>query len=325
MAKSKTGINEQSIIKAAAARAANLASGVGIGDDCACLPWNDRDYQLVSTDSLVQDVHFTKEVAPRELGHKSLAVNLSDIAAMGGTPQYALLNLSLPLHLTATWIKQFFLGFSALAEEHEVVLIGGDTTRSPNLISISVTIMGVVAKDKVKLRSAAQVGDVIAVTGNLGDARAGLECILQDEENDKLIEAHYLPIPQIAAGKILAEAKAVHAMMDLSDGLATDLPKMAAASNVGAHIELATLPTSTALAAWALRRRVDAKDLAAAGGEDYQLLVTMAADEFPGMAERLRNQGIKLTSIGEVVAGNDVLFQREGKPVTIRTELFSQF
>lgn len=325
MTKPKPGISEQIIIEAASSTAADLDGGVGIGDDCACLPWNDHHYQLASTDSLIQEVHFTKNTAPRELGHKSLAANLSDIAAMGGTPQYVLLNLSLPRHITTTWVKQFFLGFSSLAAEHNVILIGGDTTRSPDIVSITVTILGVIAKEKVKLRSAAQIGDVIAVTGDLGDARAGLECILQNEENAELVGRHYLPVPQIAAGKLLAESKAVHAMMDLSDGLANDLPRIASASRVGVNIDLATLPTSAALASWALQHRIDAKDLAAAGGEDYQLLVTLAANEFAVVAERLRKHDIKLTAIGEVVAGNEVVFKREGKVVDIKAESFSQF
>ena len=148
---------------------------------------------------------------------------------------------------------------------------------------------------------------------------------MRDEEADILVEAQTMPVPQVEAGKLLGTSAGVHAMMDLSDGLANDLAKMTQASGVGAAIDMRLIPTSPALAAWALQRKIDAKDFAVAGGEDYQLLCAIDPHAFAGVAAALSEKGVKLTAIGEVTEGSGVVYERDGSPVTIQAPLFSHF
>ena len=251
----------------------------GIGDDCAVLPQNTGRNTLVSTDMLVEGTHFLRnDIPPYDLGWKSAAVNLSDVAAMGGKPTGTFLSLALPADLDTDWIDAFMHGYADLSERFGTPLLGGDTTASPDRICINVTVLGECPYARARLRNAAQKGDVICVTGPLGDSAAGLKAILEGVERDleiqRLIDRHYRPIPRVREGEVLRLNLGVHAMMDISDGLASDLNHILNASEVGAQINVADIPMSIALKHCCQRFGWDPLELAVSGGEDYELLFT---------------------------------------------------
>ncbi len=316
-------LGEAAIIEALASLGcAEPPAGVtGMGDDCAVIPAGDRS-TLITADLLVEGVHFRREwTSARDLGHKALAVNLSDVAAMGGSPQSAFLSLALPADLETAWLEAFSSGLDALACATGTVLLGGDTTRSPGPVVINIALLGHAPSERIKYRHTAEPGDLICVTGTLGDAAAALRLLEQgltsepsgDEAN--LLTALHRPIPNLERGSLLAALDGVHAMMDLSDGLATDLSRMLAASACGARIELEDLPLSAALLRVSEAHGWDACELAAAGGEDYCLLFTTDRD-----AELM-----EAAVIGEVVEGKGVSWLRGGAPVELPGHGFSHF
>ena len=251
----------------------------GIGDDCAVIPQQDGRDTLVSTDMLVEGTHFLRaDIPPYRLGWKSAAVNLSDIAAMGGTPTATFLSVALPADLETDWIEEFLRGYGALSGRFGVALLGGDTTASPDRICINVTVLGECPAGTAHLRSAAREGDLVCVTGCLGDSAAGLKAILEgvarDADVQALIDRHYLPLPRVAEGLRLAATPGIHAMMDISDGIGSDLVHILEASGAGAKIDLSSLPLSPALQRVCTRHGWDAAALATGGGEDYELLFT---------------------------------------------------
>ena len=251
----------------------------GIGDDCAVLPQRDGRDTLVSTDMLVEGTHFLRDdIPPFRLGWKSAAVNLSDIAAMGGTPVATFLSLALPGGLDSAWTDEFLRGYADLCGRFRTPLLGGDTTASPDRICINVTVLGECPAGAAKRRGDARTGDLVCVTGPLGDSAGGLKAILEGVERDAevqtLIDRHYLPLPRVAEGLALAAVPGVHAMMDLSDGLGSDLGHILRASGVGARIDRQALPLSPVLRRVCARLGWDAGALAVSGGEDYELLFT---------------------------------------------------
>jgi thiamine-monophosphate kinase len=228
------------------------AGVVGIGDDCAVIPQNEQTSLLVTTDALVENIHFLRSaIRPEDLGYKALAVNLSDIAAMGGTPSHIFLSLAIPKECEVEWLDQFFEGFYGLAQSESVTVLGGDTTQSPGPFVINVTLLGTARTEFVKFRSTAQVGDWVCVTGYLGDSSGGLRSLLEDRPADedirRLREAHHRPRPHLAEGKWLASQSGVHAMMDISDGIDSDLRRIMEQSNQGVRIDLEKLPRSPSL------------------------------------------------------------------------------
>ncbi len=270
-------LGEFGLIERIRARFPAPQRAVGIGDDCAVLPQRDGQESLVSTDMLIEGTHFLRDdITPYQLGWKSAAVNLSDIAAMGGNPTGTLLSLALPADLTVEWIDAFLDGYAAVSAG--VPLLGGDTTASPDRICINVTVLGESPSGRGRLRSNAMEGDLICVTGPLGDSAAGLKAILDGVERDAdvqaLIDRHYLPIPRIKEGLELAANHQVHAMMDISDGIGSDLQHILDASGVGAEIKVDDIPLSLALKRVCKRFGWDPLALAISGGEDYELLFT---------------------------------------------------
>ena len=251
----------------------------GIGDDCAVIPQRSGRDTLVSTDMLIEGTHFLRaDIPPYALGWKSAAVNISDIAAMGGSPTATFLSVALPAGLEAGWMEAFLRGYAELSERFGAALLGGDTTASPDRICINVAVLGECPSGSARLRSAAREGDLVCVTGCLGDSAAGLKAILEGVERDAdvqaLIDRHYLPLPRVAEGLRLAATPGVHAMMDISDGIGSDLQHILEASGVGAEIDLPSLPLSPVLQRVCARLGWDAAALAAGGGEDYELLFT---------------------------------------------------
>lgn len=297
----------------------------GIGDDCAVLPQHSGLRTLVSTDMLVEGTHFLLEdITPYRLGWKSAAVNISDIAAMGGKPVATFLSLALPSKgdscVDAEWMDEFIRGYKAVSDIFGVALLGGDTTSSGMGLCINVTVLGEAAPDRIKTRDAARVGDLVCVTGPLGDSGAGLGIVLArtahngtadasvtpvayDSGLETLVTRHYEPMPCVREGLVLGACPAVHAMMDISDGIASDLRHILKASGVGAEIDTAALPLSAELQEYCERNALDATEFALASGEDYQLLFTMDPSAHEDESQR---PSIPYTVIGRITAGDSI-------------------
>ncbi|BDU15528.1 thiamine-phosphate kinase [Lysobacter auxotrophicus] len=273
---------------------------LGIGDDAALLQVPAGRWLVVAADTLNAGVHFPEDTAPADVGWKSLAVNLSDLAAMGAEPAWCTLSLSLPGG-DAHWVDGFLDGFLELAHAHRVALVGGDTTRGP--LSISVTVHGFVAPNRALRREAACVGDDVWVSGTLGDAAGALAQWRAGSLRDAFLRARLdRPTPRLALGAALADV--ANACIDVSDGLLADLAHVARASGVGARVELDRLPASDALRA----AFDDATRHAwqATGGDDYELCFTAASQMREEIERIARETGTPVARIGRIEAGEGV-------------------
>ena len=283
----------------------------GIGDDAAVLDIGDK-YLLITTDTLIEGIHFDwRWFDPFQLGYKSLAVNLSDIAAMGGKASYFLISIGLPKKFLKESLRKLSEGIKTLAKKYSLSLIGGDTVESPKTI-INITVIGQVEKDKILLRSGAKVGDAIFVSGHLGDAAAGLALLKkglasQNPLFSQLALAHLLSEPELALGQCLANTKKVHAAIDISDGIAKDLRLLCEASGVGAKIHHDLLPISDACYEAANLLNEDPINWAVGGGEDYCLLFTAPKDQAEDIEKTVSTTlNRKLYIIGEIIEKGDI-------------------
>jgi thiamine-monophosphate kinase len=288
---------------------------IGIGDDAAA--WKgDASIQLATVDSFIQDVHFPSGIASwQELGWKALAVNLSDIAAMGGMPRYALVSLALPEDSEVDDVTALYTGMLELAQQYGVAIIGGDTSRAP-LVIITITVLGNSQKKQILTRSTAEPGELVAVTGYLGAAAAGLEMLGKGRQLDikaatRLRNAFLHPSPRIAEGQLLIE-QGVKTAIDISDGLIADLNQICKASQVGARIEVDRVPVEPMVKA---RFGEKSLELALSGGEDYELLFTAGAE----VIDRVKRAATcPITVVGEIVAGKGVtVIDRRGNPIDV--------
>ena len=289
---------------------------LGVGDDGAILrPPPDHDLVAVS-DTLVEDVHFPRGAAPRSIGHRALAVNLSDIAAMGATPAWSLLSLTLPA-AEDDWLAEFATGYASLARAHDVALVGGDTTRGPLVVGVQV--LGFLPRGRGLRRAGARPGDRIFVSGTPGDAAAGLELLqarlsasAAPEQAAELRERFEFPVPRVALGRALLMIAS--ACIDISDGLQGDLAKLATASGCAAHLELERLPISAALAA--IHDAEAATRSALTGGDDYELLFTVPPAHWPAIEALRGTVGMpRIAEIGVLREGEGVVLTRDGCPV----------
>lgn len=278
-----------------------------IGDDAAAFVSPAGELTLVTTDLLVERVHFLRDAAGGfALGVKALAVNLSDIAAMGGTAQAAFVSIGVPRDCPLDYLEELYRGMRHLAAEHGVNILGGDTTASKTDLVINVAVTGSVREEEMLRRDGARPGDVICCTGNLGDSRAGLHLILENIPADTpelaaLVKAHLLPRPHLAEGRWLAACGAATAAIDVSDGLAADLGHILETSGAGAVIDAGALPLSENLHDFCRRFGKDPVDMALSGGEDYVLLATLCAERAREAADRFRQAfGRPLHVIGEI-------------------------
>ena len=258
----------------------NVPTGItGIGDDCAVLPQKDSFSTLVSTDMLVEGTHFLPDADPYDLGWKSAAVNLSDIAAMGGKPEGTLLAFALTDRVDVGFVDQFIKGYTELSVLFDAPLLGGDTTFSTTGISICVTVLGSCPSGREMKRDGAKPGDMVCVTGTLGDSAAGLRILLgggaSDDMENQLVLRHLRPVPRVKEGLALASSGALRSMMDISDGIGSDLRHILEASGVGAEIDCSAIPLSAELKNYCSRNGLDPLELAIGGGEDYELLFTV--------------------------------------------------
>ena len=293
----------------------------GIGDDCAVLPVGGGESLVFTTDLLCEGVHFLRHATTaRELGGKALAVNLSDVASMGATPVATLLSLSLPPDATGPWAEEFAAGYCDASARWGTALVGGDTTASASGITVSVTAIGRAADAHIKRRSAACAGDVILTAGRLGASAAGLRDLLAGRLDTPLAAIHRNPVPQTAEGAWLGTRPEVHAMVDLSDGLASDIRRIMEQSHTGAEIDLERIPTD------------DGADLRTAlcGGEDYKLLLTAAPHGAETLcADFLAHFGTPLYPVGRITPSQEgqsgPVWLLRGERQRLRFEGFEHF
>lgn len=287
----------------------SMAAGVeGIGDDCAVIPRSETTSYVVTTDMLVEGKHFLKDkITPHDLGYKSLAVNISDVASMGAKPCFVFLSLAIPPTTSMSWCEDFIEGFHKLSKEYNVFLLGGDTTSADEgHITISVTAVGEVKNSNIKRRSAAQMGDIIAVNTTLGDSALALKLMLLGiEVPADLLARHNTPKPQIEAGVWFGGRVAVRAMMDISDGVASDLEHICKLSSCGAVINTDLIPHSETMKQVCNTYNLQPLDFSLSGGEDYGLLLTIDREEFETLREEFKGE---LYPIGEIKEGSGISY-----------------
>ena len=316
-------MSEFSLIKRYFTRATPGAI-LGVGDDAALVKVGNGMELAISTDMLVSGTHFFADADPYMLGHKALAVNISDMAAMGAQPRWATLALSLP-NEDEKWLAQFSAGFFSLADQFNVELIGGDTTRGP--LNLCITILGEVPQGKALRRDGAQAGDDIWVSGFIGDAALALahmrgNVVLQEESFNAIAVALHQPQPRVSLG--LALRGLAHSAIDISDGLLADLGHILERSKLGAEIDYAKLPSSTYLQPYLAE--LLGQQCVLAGGDDYELCFTVphsSQAEIMRLAERL---ALPLTCIGKVVAGKGYKVKtKDGSMMQIEEKGYEHF
>lgn len=318
-------LSEFDLIKKYFKRARPGRAALGIGDDCALLAPSPGMQMAISSDMLVEGRHFFAGADARMLGHKCLAVNLSDLAAMGARPVGFTLALSLPAADPA-WLEAFSTGLFELADAHGCELIGGDTTKGP--LNICITIFGELAPGHALRRDAARVGDDLWISGSLGDARLALAGYLDEMPLDAaaLREAGlrmHMPSPRVALGMALSAMPLAHAAIDISDGLVGDLGHILAASGVGATLDVDALPAGPVLGRQALdvRRR-----FCAAGGDDYELCFTAPVERRDAVMAAAVQAGTVVTRVGKVDAAQGLrLVDGEGNALDLKLAGFDHF
>lgn len=287
---------------------------LGIGDDCALVQPAENKSIAISCDTLVENVHFFPDMPPAALGYKALAVNLSDLAAMGAEPAWMTLALTLP-DVDETWLSGFSEGLFEAADYYGIALIGGDTTRGPRAINI--TVHGQVPQGKALTRHGAKAGDWIYVTGTLGDSALGLDIIrgaqqASTENKAFLINRHYCPTPRVLAGQALRSLAS--SAIDLSDGLISDISHILKAAAVGAIVDVNCIPLSQAMRETVSEEQ--ALGYALTGGEDYELLFTVPESQKGALETTLNHTGTKFVRVGQICAGSKLKLQLNGEPFT---------
>ncbi len=297
---------------------------LGIGDDAALLEVSGGNVLAVSTDMLVSGTHFFPDANPFSLGHKTLAVNLSDMAAIGALPRWTTLAITLP-DANEAWLDRFSAGFFALADQYRVELVGGDTTRGP--MNLCVTIMGEVPRGGALLRSGAQVSDEVWVSGRLGDAALALahlqgRVVLSEADFGACAQALHQPQPRVALG--LALRGIANSAIDISDGLIADLGHILEASQAAAEIELGRLPVSAVLRAH--MQRPLGRLSALTGGDDYELCFTAPVKHHAGILNIGARLGLAVTCIGKIIAGRGcIVHDTAGNPINLGSGGYDHF
>lgn len=309
------------------------ADEIGIGDDCAVLPYGENRSLLITTDMLIEGRHFRHDwISVEDLGYKSLAVNLSDISAMGGKPRYAFLSIGLPDDLSLDWVERYFNSAQDLSNKHDVKLLGGDTTKSPGPMVINYIVIGEAPADSILWRSAAEAGDSIALLGGVGESGAGLKVLMEqsppyDENHQKLINAHNRPRLFVDEAQYLASFPSVHSMIDLSDGIQSDAGHIADRSGRTMEIETDYLPIQSLLREVCTEYSWNPLELALTAGEDYGLLFTLSKEESERVSRKfLEKFGFGFTIIGEVKEGPaELKLMRNGKEFDVGKKGFDHF
>lgn len=296
---------------------------VPVGDDAAVVD-ADSHHLVLTVDTLVEGVHFDAEAMPaHDIGHKAVTVNVSDVAAMGGSPRYAVVSLATPGDVPTRWVMEVYGGIREAADDYGMGVVGGDTVRAEQRV-LTVTVLGRVARDRAVTRAGARPGDRIVVTGSLGAAAGGVRLLGEDDEHVRmaiesdwgrdLLQALFRPSARVGEGETLAQGGAT-AMIDISDGLALDLSRICEAGEVGARIETDAIPVSPLLETMAgAVDGLDPLDLALHGGEDYELLATISPEAVEHVARKVRDRyGTEVAVIGEVTEGGLVAVGPDGR------------
>ncbi|WP_076586474.1 thiamine-phosphate kinase [Vibrio ostreicida] len=294
------------------------------GDDCALVNVPENQSLAVSTDTLVAGTHFLNSADPALVAHKALVSNLSDLAAMGATPAWVSLAITMP-EPDQDWLSSFCDAFFELADAYNIQLIGGDTTKGP--LSLTLTVHGWVDPSKALRRDGAQIGDGVYVTGDLGDSQAGLDVILNTELKsqpyaDLLEQRHYLSTPQVLIGQALLGL--ANAAIDISDGLTSDLTHILQRSKVGASIDVSQLPISNELVKYC-GSRAKAQQYALSSGEEYQLCFTVPEQHKQALEAALAHFDSKITCIGQIVSQNEIKLHHQGRAVDWRLQGYDHF
>ncbi|HHY71881.1 MAG TPA: thiamine-phosphate kinase [Bacillus bacterium] len=302
----------------------------GIGDDAALFSGNSDVEEIVCMDTMIEQVHFTREtMKPFHIGYKVLASNISDIAAMGGIPNFYLVSIAIPESWSPAELLEIYNGMKTLANRYEMDLIGGDTVSSKHSLVITVTVIGRVPRGKHLLRKNAKANDLVFVTGCLGDSAAGLQLLLKygvnynfTKEEQALIEKHQLPEPRIEIGQILANYPRV-ALNDVSDGIASELNEIATASNVTIVVEADKLPRSEYIQNFSQAEQLH---WMLNGGEDYELVGTVTEGSWHEIEKQCKMKNYKITKIGYVKEGPaQVFIKQEGQCSLLQKRGFNHF
>lgn len=315
------------------------SKSIGIGDDCSVTEYSNKVYQIASSDMLVEGVHFLRNnISAEQLGKKSMAVNISDIAAMGGCPEAIFVSLAVPKNIDKNFKTNFYQGISFYCNKYDIDLLGGDLSSSADKIFINIHIQGRVDKSKIKLRSGAKEGDLVCVSGEIGDSGLGLEFLKNSQANinqdfiasdvkEYCIDKHLNPEPRLEFGSFLSQQESVTSMMDLSDGIASDIKKICKSSDCGVEINLDQMPHSR-------QSRLILKNLTDLElstklinfGEDYELLFSVS----PSQIDKLKNDFVinfksPIFVIGKINSKNCIQYFLNKKPVQINENYFSHF
>ncbi len=311
----------------------DLPEGItGIGDDCAIIPLNEKEALLITTDMLIEDSHFLiDKISPYDLGQKSLAVNLSDIAAMGGNPHSAYLAIGIPVRQEIKWLDKFFLGIKDLCSKTNTYFLGGDTTKSPVRLVINVCVIGTIHPTKIKRRSTAMPGDIICINDSVGDSGGGLKILIDNKPLDKhssyLVQRHNCPRAHIEEGKWLAQREEINAMIDVSDGIESDIHRIMESSDVGAEIEINKIPLSEQLIIVSEKHDWNAREISLTSGEDYCLMFTVPENHINTL-EKDYVQEFKrpLHKIGKITGNQGkLMITRDGKVIDLKKHGFDHF
>ncbi|HTQ62903.1 MAG TPA: thiamine-phosphate kinase [Candidatus Solibacter sp.] len=328
----RRAVSEDAVVKTIgglAVQSGACRSGIqlGIGDDAALLRAAGARDEILTCDWFLEGTHFLRDKhSPDSVGWKCLARAVSDVAAMGGVPRCFLLSIALPAANTGHWLDQFLVGLRRASKRFGCSLVGGDTTRR-NEILINVTVVGEVRRGRAVLRSQARPGDVLFVSGRLGEAELGLELIRKSskpvDRRNPILQKHLYPEPRLELGRWLADRRLASAMMDLSDGLSSDLSRLAKASGVGALVEAVKIPAVRMPKEWHGRGAL-ALELALHGGDDYELLFTVPCRKSKLIPRSFK--GVHITAIGEITKGTDiVLIDKNGRVSTMANRGWDPF
>lgn len=303
-------IGEFGLIGKMAAKLPPLSGNVirGIGDDTAVLRYEPEHSLLMTTDMLIEDIHFSLKYASyRAVGWKALAVNVSDIAAMGGTPTYAVVALAVPPHTTVTEIEELYAGIGECAGVYGVDVVGGDTVKSTGGLAVNITLLGTVEDGKAVFRSGASPGDVIMVTGNLGHSAAGLHVLnnsldgIPGEMEEEVRHSHLCPSARLREGQVLGRSGSITSMNDISDGLASEVLEICEAGGTGCELYTDTIPFSAATARVAGTAGIDPVEWALYGGEDFELVFTVKPQNIEQVKAMLQDKGCSPVVVGKIL------------------------
>ncbi|MEK9629582.1 MAG: thiamine-phosphate kinase [Nitrospinota bacterium] len=315
-------LGEFGLIKRLSKKFKHQAKGtiLPLGDDCAAYSTNSSKNQLVSTDALVENIHFKlSTISPEQLGQKSIAVNVSDIAAMGGVPTRVLITLGISKNISTSFLDKLYQGIQKSCKLYKIELFGGDTVSSPKNFFINITIIGEALRGKLITRKGAKVGDLIFTTGTLGDSSLGLKLLSQKNWKCStpswkyLLQKHFTPTPRLKESELLVRSNCkITSMIDISDGLAQDLQHICKQSGVGARICEEKLPKSSAFSKVCIDNKLKSLPFILNGGEDYELLFTLAPDGVKNLYRQFEKAEALVTQIGEVTqSSNKVSIRRK--------------